>query len=216
MESYPFIDICLFKLYIDFHEKFLSFASCQPRLCQEPCRLRSYGGAFVGRGVYDTARPDNADIIIVNTCAFITPAKEESIEEIFRLAKWEQHGSCSHLIVTGCLPQRYGNDLAREIPSGPLPGHCRGSEYRPAYKGHRRGTFVRIKACRRHPLFSHGLKLAASVDNAPVLCLFENCRRVFQPMLILRHPSIRGPFRSRHHDDLLKEAAGLATKVYGN
>ncbi len=53
-------------------------------------------------------RPEDARLILVNTCAFILPAKEESIEAILTLAEYKQRGSCRHLVVTGCLPQRYG------------------------------------------------------------------------------------------------------------
>ena len=63
-----------------------------------------------------TPREQDAELILVNTCAFILPAKEESIAEIFRLAEWKKKGSCRYLIVTGCLPQRYGDSLEREIP----------------------------------------------------------------------------------------------------
>jgi ribosomal protein S12 methylthiotransferase len=60
--------------------------------------------------------PEEAEIVLLNTCAFILPAREESIDEIFRLAEWKRQGNCRHLIVTGCLPQRYGAELAAEIP----------------------------------------------------------------------------------------------------
>jgi ribosomal protein S12 methylthiotransferase len=60
--------------------------------------------------------PEEADILLLNTCAFILPAREESIDEIFRLAEWKKAGKCRHLIVTGCLPQRYGAELAAELP----------------------------------------------------------------------------------------------------
>ncbi len=65
-----------------------------------------------------TDRPEEADIILINTCAFILPAKEESIEEILRMAAWKSGGSgpCTHLVVTGCLPQRYGKGLEEALP----------------------------------------------------------------------------------------------------
>jgi ribosomal protein S12 methylthiotransferase len=57
-----------------------------------------------------------ADIIIVNTCAFIKEAEEESVETILEVADWKSKGHCRLLIVTGCLPQRYPEDLAKELP----------------------------------------------------------------------------------------------------
>ena len=60
--------------------------------------------------------PEDAEIIIVNTCAFIQPAVEEAINTILQLASFKENGACRLLIVTGCLPQRYGDLLAQEIP----------------------------------------------------------------------------------------------------
>jgi ribosomal protein S12 methylthiotransferase len=60
--------------------------------------------------------PEDAECVIVNTCAFIDRAREESINTILELAKLKERGSCRALIVTGCLTQRYGGDILRELP----------------------------------------------------------------------------------------------------
>ncbi|MDP2682893.1 MAG: 30S ribosomal protein S12 methylthiotransferase RimO, partial [Deltaproteobacteria bacterium] len=60
-----------------------------------------------------TANEEDADILIVNTCGFIGDAKEESIEAILRLAQYKEKGRCRLLIVTGCLVQRYKDELAK-------------------------------------------------------------------------------------------------------
>ncbi|HZN49049.1 MAG TPA: 30S ribosomal protein S12 methylthiotransferase RimO [Methylomirabilota bacterium] len=60
--------------------------------------------------------PEDAECLIVNTCAFIDRAREESINTILELAKLKERGSCRALIVTGCLTQRYGGDILREMP----------------------------------------------------------------------------------------------------
>jgi ribosomal protein S12 methylthiotransferase len=60
--------------------------------------------------------PEDAECVIVNTCAFIDRAREESINTILELAKLKESGSCRALIVTGCLTQRYGGDILREMP----------------------------------------------------------------------------------------------------
>jgi ribosomal protein S12 methylthiotransferase len=57
-----------------------------------------------------------ADIIIVNTCAFISDAQEESVDTILEVADHKKHGRCRMLVVSGCLPQRYGEKLAAELP----------------------------------------------------------------------------------------------------
>ena len=61
-------------------------------------------------------KSEDADIILVNTCGFIGPAKEESIRAILEQAKYKEAGSCRTLIVTGCLGQRYSDELINEIP----------------------------------------------------------------------------------------------------
>src|SRR5262245_13001269 len=58
----------------------------------------------------------NADVLVVNTCAFIDSAKEESIEAILEMAAHKRDGRCSRLVVTGCLAERYRDELRREIP----------------------------------------------------------------------------------------------------
>ena len=76
--------------------------------------LKSAGYAFTGE-------PENADILIVNTCGFITPAKEESIDAIFEMAQYKESGRCKLLIVTGCLSERYRRELTVESSDFPSP-----------------------------------------------------------------------------------------------
>src|SRR5437016_14256600 len=57
-----------------------------------------------------------ADVLVVNTCAFINSAKQESIDTILEMAQLKKTGACRRLIVTGCLAERYGNELRAEIP----------------------------------------------------------------------------------------------------
>lgn len=71
--------------------------------------LASVGYTFV-------SDPAEADILIVNTCGFIVPAKEESIQAIFEMAQFKEKGTCSVLVVTGCLSERYRKELTEEIP----------------------------------------------------------------------------------------------------
>ena len=59
---------------------------------------------------------DIAEIIIVNTCSFIQDAKDESIDTILQVADRKRSGVCELLVVTGCLPQRYRDDLQKELP----------------------------------------------------------------------------------------------------
>lgn len=63
-----------------------------------------------------TNDPSEAEIIIVNTCGFIESAKEESINTILQMAEYKKSGSCKYIIVTGCLSQRYAEELFSELP----------------------------------------------------------------------------------------------------
>lgn len=71
--------------------------------------LKSYGFEIVTEAAC-------ADIIIVNTCGFITPAKQDSIDTIIEMAEYKKTGRCRFLVVTGCLSQRYPAELRRELP----------------------------------------------------------------------------------------------------
>ena len=60
--------------------------------------------------------PAKAEVIIINTCSFIEAAIDESIDTILALAKYKQEGICSRLIVTGCLPERFREDIVSSLP----------------------------------------------------------------------------------------------------
>src|SRR2546421_6341610 len=76
-----------------------------------------------------TRDPAGADVLVVNTCAFIDSAKQESIDTILEMAQHKKDGSCQRLIVTGCMAERYRDELRKEIPeidavlgTGEVPG----------------------------------------------------------------------------------------------
>ena len=73
-------------------------------------------GIMREHGIDITNEPAEADILIVNTCAFIESAKEESITTVLGMADYKESGRCRSLIVAGCLGQRYGQQLLDEIP----------------------------------------------------------------------------------------------------
>ncbi len=73
-------------------------------------------GLLAEDGLSITQVPAVADIIIVNTCSFIEPAVNESIDTILALAKWKKTGACRYLIVTGCLPERYRENIVQSLP----------------------------------------------------------------------------------------------------
>ena len=72
-------------------------------------------GQIKKAGFHITDNPEHAHIIIVNTCSFIESAVEESIDTILEMARFKKSGKCRSLIVAGCLPERYGKDIALEL-----------------------------------------------------------------------------------------------------
>lgn len=85
---------------------------CPKNLVDSECMA----GILDSRGCRLTPAADEAEVIIVNTCAFILPAKEEAVDTILQAALQKSMGRCTHLVVTGCLPQRYGQSLAQALP----------------------------------------------------------------------------------------------------
>src|SRR5579864_3163968 len=73
-------------------------------------------GELVSHGHELTSRPDNADVLVVNTCSFIDPAKKESIDTILEMAEYKRVGRAKRLIVAGCLVERYRGDIRKEMP----------------------------------------------------------------------------------------------------
>ena len=73
-------------------------------------------GLLASRGYEMTDDEQEADIIVINTCCFIHDAKEESVETILEMAEYKKAGTCKVLIVTGCMAQRYKQEIIEEIP----------------------------------------------------------------------------------------------------
>jgi len=73
-------------------------------------------GQLVARGHELTPDPAEADVLVVNTCSFIDPAKKESVETILEMAEFKKSGRARKLIVAGCLVERYRDDIRRQIP----------------------------------------------------------------------------------------------------
>ena len=73
-------------------------------------------GTLVRRGFQPIVEPENADLIIVNTCAFLQSAVEESIDRILELAEFKSTGRCRRLVVAGCLVERYRAELIESLP----------------------------------------------------------------------------------------------------
>ncbi len=172
-------------------------------------------GILADNGYLLMERPEEASIILINTCAFILPASEEAIDEILRMAAWKKSGSgpCSHLVVTGCLPQRYGRELANALPEVDL---FLGTAEVPRIARHLDRlsagpkTGCRGRSVIHRPIFLMNAahkRLVSTPSNSAYLKIAEGCSNHCSYCVI---PSIRGKARSRAIDDIVKEAKRLA------
>src|SRR6201982_1280759 len=73
-------------------------------------------GQLVARGHELTPHPDQAEVLVVNTCSFIDPAKKESVDTILEMAEYKKVGRAKKLIVAGCLVERFRGDIRKEMP----------------------------------------------------------------------------------------------------
>ena len=150
--------------------------------------------------------PSEAEVIVVNTCGFIGPAKEESIETILEMGGHKEAGSCKRLVVAGCLSQRYPTELAGELPE---VDHFLGSSDMLKLRAVLRGTDERM-------LVGNPAEYTMRADDPRVLTgqthrayvkIAEGCNRSCSFCAI---PSFRGKQRSRPIADLVREAGELA------
>ena len=140
---------------------------------------------YIDLGYEITDDEYEADVIIINTCAFIHDAKEESIETILDMARLKEEGNLKKLIVTGCLSERYKDEFSKELPEVdeiiPLKEISDSLE-------------KRILSTPGH--FAH-LKIAEGCNKNCTYCVI---------------PKIRGPYRSFPMESILNEAKALATR----
>lgn len=153
---------------------------------------------------------DDADVVVVNTCSFIESAREESIDAILAVADLRESGGLRGLVVAGCLPQRYGADLAKELPevdvfvgTGRFPEIATILDDALAGKG--RGVYV--DAGRTHLYDETEPRVLIGPTHSAYLKISEGCDRVCAFCAI---PGIRGKFQSRSVESVVAEARQLA------
>ncbi len=73
-------------------------------------------GQLAARGHELTVQPEEADVLVVNTCSFIDPAKKESVDTILEMAEYKKTGRAKRLIVAGCLVERYRGEIEKDMP----------------------------------------------------------------------------------------------------
>ena len=151
--------------------------------------------------------PQEADTIVVNTCSFIESAVEESIDTILELAEYKRQGSCRRMVVAGCLPERYREEILSSMPEVDV------------FLG--TGAFDHIVKAAQDPQFTHQCILP-DPDLTPVqdknadreisqphmayLKIAEGCSKGCTYCII---PKLRGKQKSRHPDDIVSEARRL-------
>ncbi|MBS7316248.1 MAG: 30S ribosomal protein S12 methylthiotransferase RimO [Clostridiaceae bacterium] len=169
--------------------------------------------ALLSAGYEYNDDPEEADIIIVNTCAFIEDAKQEAIDNILELAELKNTGALLGLVVTGCLSQRYGEELLREMPEvdailgtgsyQDIVEVCdqliadaeAGCMKKIVRMGDIDAELCEAPRVQTTPEYTAYLKIAEGCDNHCAYCVI---------------PSIRGRLRSRSMDVIVDEARNLA------
>ena len=155
-------------------------------------------GILTDAGYEITNQPHEADILIVNTCGFIESAKQESINAILEMAQYKEGGKCSRLVVTGCLSQRYREELREAMPEIDLLLGVREYETLPRLLGggadapHCGPASARILTT---PRYSAYLRIADGCNNRCTYCAI---------------PLIRGNLVSEPLEELVAEAERLA------
>ncbi len=157
-----------------------------------------------------TQEEEKADIIIINTCCFIHDAKQESINTILEMAEYKKRGSCSALIVTGCLAERYKEEILTEIPevdallgTSSFTGILQVVEE--LSNGQKKSRFDSLDL---PPLAATGRILTSGTHYA-YLKIAEGCDKHCTYCII---PQVRGNFRSIPLEDLLSEAEYLSAQ----
>ncbi len=165
-------------------------------------------GLLHREGFKITNKEEQADILIVNTCGFIESAKQESIENILELAEYKEKGKCKLLIVTGCLVERYKEEIINEMPEvdaivGTGNYHEIAEVINQAFEGQKiqkvgnqdfspEEGLPRIQST---PKYTAYLKIADGCDNHCTYCII---------------PKLRGRYRSRKMEAIIQEANQLA------
>ncbi len=167
-------------------------------------------GTLHRAGLRITARPEEAALVVVNTCAFVTDAQKESIDAILDAVRLKEAGRLRGIIVTGCLPQRHGRSVLEELPEvdfllGPgaladLPGVARGLLDGTLERGARLGGLDRLEEPWEARVLPRGrssayLKISDGCDHACAFCII---------------PELRGRHRSRPLLEIVAEAERLS------
>ena len=169
-------------------------------------------GLLGSEGCEMTYSPEEAQLIIVNTCCFIEEAREEAVDVILSMAEFKEKGVCERLVVTGCFPQRYGRDLASALPEVDLfiGTEAFGDIVRILSQndaGDRRR--IRTERSDKGPYGARPLpRLLSTSRGTAYLKISEGCSNRCSYCAV---PGIRGELRSRPLDSILEEVHDLVS-----
>lgn len=193
-----------------FTTKNIHFTSlgCSKNLVDSEVMLGHLGLA----GFKVTPRPDDAEVIIINTCSFIEASKKESIDTILEMADYKDPslGNCQALVVSGCMAQRYSEQLEAELPEVDLIiGTGEYNRITPLLKAFEEGK-LEAKSHVEIPKFIH-TEFDPRINTSPFytawLKISEGCNRNCTFCII---PTLRGRLRSRSVESLVAEAQKLS------
>jgi ribosomal protein S12 methylthiotransferase len=150
--------------------------------------------------------PAEAEVIVINTCGFIGPAKEESINTILEMSAHKESGTCDKLVVAGCLSQRYPEELATDLPE---VDHFLGSSDMLKLKSVLGGTGGRMLVGNpaQYTMRADDPRVLTGETHRAYMKIAEGCNRECSFCAI---PSFRGKQRSRTIADLVREAEHLS------
>lgn len=167
-------------------------------------------GKLTSEGIQLTDDENEADIIIVNSCCFINDAKEESINTILEMAEYRKSGICKSLIVTGCLSQRYQDEIMEEIPEvdAILGTNSYDAIWEAVQKTLENEKYKNLKTLTGLPSIN-SKRLLTTGGHFAYLKIAEGCNKNCSYCVI---PSIRGRYRSVPIEELVAQAKELADK----
>ena len=160
-------------------------------------------GQLASHGHELTPHPDQADVLVVNTCSFIDPAKKESVDTILEMAEYKKIGRAKKLIVAGCLVERYRDQIQREMPEvDAVIGTNEIEQIVPLCEG------VEVAANPFEPYLYHDLtpRVLATPKHYAYMKIAEGCDH---PCTFCVIPQYRGKFRSRRFESVIAEATRL-------
>ncbi|MES1205961.1 MAG: radical SAM protein, partial [Pseudomonadota bacterium] len=163
-------------------------------------------GHATGAGHQIVASPEDAEVIVVNTCGFIGEAKQESIDAILEMARHKEEGNCRRLVVTGCLSQRYPQELSTDMPE---VDHFLGTDEVGLIAEAIAGRTARVRVLEKPRFLYDDLapRLPSMARHTAYVKIAEGCDR---PCAFCIIPKLRGPQRSREPASVRREIEAMA------